>query len=195
MKKVLFSFAIAAVTAAFASCGNKSAASAESTDSTATEQTAQTEQKAEEQKPAEQKPQYEAEKFECDYFTADFPAGHKASLADKYGWKGNVFELKEDGTPKNTGTYVQLIHPSKETAADFIKKTSDTKYNKIPIKKWGSGTYEIGGEKFETWFKAGMIYFLREDTKNGGCYNFAIPEFAFEKQEIVMNVLKSVQFK
>ena len=152
----------------------------------ATSQAAEAEKKA---------PEYKAETIECDYFTAELPAGHKTELSDKYGWKGTVFEMKEDGTPKNSGSYVQLIHPTKETAADFIKKQSEVHGNIKPIEKYGTGTYEIGGEKFETWFKAGMVYFLREDTKNGGCYNFACPNFAFEKQEFVMDVFKSVKFK
>ena len=194
MKKAFFSFAIAAVAAvAMASCGNKSAANAEGQDSTAAE--AQTEQAEEPQKEEAKAPEFEAETFECDYFTAEFPAGHKAEVADQYGWRGIVFPLKEDGSQANSGTRVQLLHPAKETAAEFIKKASNVPNGMKPIEKYGNGTYEIGGEKFQTWFKAGMIYFLREDTKNGGCYNFAIPEFAFEKQELVMGVLNSIKLK
>ena len=140
-------------------------------------------------------PVYKAETIDCDYFTAQLPDGHKTEVSDKYGWRGTVFEMNEDGTPKNSGSYVQLIHPSKETAADFIKKHSEVRGNMKPIEKFGTGTYEIGGKTFETWFKAGMIYFLREDTKNGGCYNFACPNFAFEKQDFVMDVFKSIKFK
>ena len=192
MKKALFSFAIVAA-AVFVSCGNKSAANAEGQDSAAVAEE-QTEQKAE-QKEEAKAPEFEAETYECDYFTAEFPAGHKAEVADKYGWRGIVFPLKEDGSQANSGTRVQLLHPAKETAAEFIKKASNVPNGMKPIEKYGNGTYEIGGEKFQTWFKAGMIYFLREDTKNGGCYNFAIPEFAFEKQELVMGVLNSIKFK
>lgn len=188
MKKVLFSFTIAAVAAAMVSCGNKSAQNVESLDSTAAAE--QNEQKEE-----VKAPEFKAETYECDYFTAEFPAGHKAELADQYGWRGNVFPLNDDGTQKNSGTRVQLLHPAKETVAEFIKKLSNVPNGMKPIEKYGSGTYEIGGEKFQTWFKAGMIYFLREDKKNGGCYNFAIPEFAFEKQELVMGVLNSIKFK
>jgi len=193
MKKVLFSFAIAAVAVAFVSCGNKTAQNAEGQDSTAVAEE-QTEQKAE-AKAEPKEPEFKAETFECDYFTAEFPAGHKAEVADQYGWRGIVFPLKEDGSQANSGTRVQLLHPAKETAAEFIKKASNVPNGMKPIEKYGSGTYVIGGEKFQTWFKAGMIYFLREDTKNGGCYNFAIPEFAFEKQELVMGVLNSIKFK
>lgn len=50
MKKVLFSFAIAAVAAAFVSCGNKSAENAEGQDSAAVSEE-QTEQKVEEKAP------------------------------------------------------------------------------------------------------------------------------------------------
>ena len=192
MKKALFSFAIVAA-AVFVSCGNKSAANAEGQDSAAVAEE-QTEQKAE-QKEEAKAPEFEAETYECDYFTAEFPAGHKAEVADQYGWRGIVFPLKEDGSQANSGTRVQLLHPAKETAAEFIKKASNVPNGMKPIEKYGNGTYEIGGEKFQTWFKAGMIYFLREDTKNGGCYNFAIPEFAFEKQELVMGVLNSIKFK
>lgn len=193
MKKVFFSFAIAVVAVAFVSCGNKTAQNAEGQDSTAVAEE-QTEQKAE-AKAEPKEPEFKAETFECDYFTAEFPAGHKAEVADQYGWRGNVFPLKEDGTQANSGTRVQLLHPAKETAAEFIKKASNVPNGMKPIEKYGNGTYVIGGEKFQTWFKAGMIYFLREDTKNGGCYNFAIPEFAFEKQELVMGVLNSIKFK
>ena len=194
MKKAFFSFAIAAVAAvAMASCGNKSAANTEGQDSTAAE--AQTEQAEEPQKEEAKAPEFEAETFECDYFTAEFPAGHKAEVADQYGWRGIVFPLKEDGSQANSGTRVQLLHPAKETVAEFIKKANNVPNGMKGLEKYGNGSYEIGGEKFQTWFKAGMIYFLRDDAKNGGCFNFAIPEFAFEKQELVMGVLNSIKFK
>ena len=121
MKKALFSFAIVAA-AVFVSCGNKSAANAEGQDSAAVAEE-QTEQKAE-QKEEAKAPEFEAETYECDYFTAEFPAGHKAEVADQYGWRGIVFPLKEDGSQANSGTRVQLLHPAKETAAEFIKKAS-----------------------------------------------------------------------
>ena len=193
MKKLFFSVAIATVAVAFVSCGNKSAQNAEGQDSTTVAEE-QTEQKAE-AKAEPKEPEFKAETFECDYFTAEFPAGHKAEVADQYGWRGIVFPLKEDGTQANSGTRVQLLHPAKETVAEFIKKANNVPNGMKGLEKFGSGTYVIGGEKFQTWFKAGMVYFLREDTKNGGCYNFAIPEFAFEKQELVMGVLNSIKFK
>ena len=194
MKKVFFSFAVAAVAAVMVSCGNKSAQNAEAQEAEATGAEEQTEQVAE-SKAEPKEPEFKAETFECDYFTAEFPAGHKAEVADKYGWRGIVFPLKDDGSQANSGTRVQLLHPAKETVAEFIKKANNVPQGMKGLEKFGNGSYVIGGEKFQTWFKAGMVYFLRDDAKNGGCYNFAIPEFAFEKQELVMGVLNSIKFK
>lgn len=196
MKKVLFFACVAMMAAMVVSCGEKKKVlEGETVETDVTNKENPAAATADAEKAKVKAPEFKAETFECDYFTAEFPAGHKAEVADNYGWRGNVFPLNDDGTQANSGTYVQLIHPAKETVAEFIAKQSKVVGKIKPIEKYGTGTYEIGGKKFQTWFKAGMIYFLCEDTKNGGYYNFAVPNFAFEKQELVMGVLNSIKFK
>ena len=76
MKKVLFSFVVAAVAAVMVSCGNKSAQNAEAQEGEATEQAAEaTEEKAEEQKEV---PIDQLTELSSDKYTAKVPDGWKA---------------------------------------------------------------------------------------------------------------------
>lgn len=190
MKKVLFSFAIAAVAVAFVSCGNKTAQNAEGQDSTAVAEE-QTEQKAEAAAAPAEKP--EPKQFECNYYTCTLPAGRKVELEDQYGIRLEIFEVNEDGSMKGAPQRLELTHPS-ETYAELMKKWSDKKYYPAGYEKYGDGKYVIDGREFKTVSMAHQVYFI-SDLKEGGSLMFKMAEYAFEKFPLAKEMIDSIKFK
>ena len=77
MKKVLFSFAVAAVAAVMVSCGNKSAQTAEAQEAEATDQAAEA--------PAEEATEADPNTYEMEFFTYKMTETFKESSKPSYG--------------------------------------------------------------------------------------------------------------
>lgn len=136
----------------------------------------------------------EARQFECKYYTCMLPAGREVDLEDEYGIKLNVFELNDDGTKKGAHQRVELTHP-KETVAELMKKWGDPKYYPKGFEKYNGGKYTIDGREMTAIEMVGQVHLLMDTPADGGCIQFKVSKFSFEKAPLVQDLLKSIKFK
>lgn len=185
MKKVLFSFAVAAVAAVMVSCGNKSA------EATEAQAEAAAEDAAEAAAPAAEKP--EPKQFECKYYTCTLPAGRNVELEDEYGIRLEVFKVNEDGTMNGAPQRMELTNP-KESYAELMKKWSDKKFYPAGVEKYGDGKCTIDGREFKMVSMAHQVYLI-SDLKEGGSLMFKMAEYGYEKFPLCKELLNSIKFK
>ena len=198
MKKVLFSFAIAAVAAVMVSCGNKSAQNAEGQDSTAVAEE-QTEQKAEETDPIKKEYpnlQFEPLKIDGKYYAMTVYAEEgKCGIELKWNKDDTMSaSLKTFKDGKFQRNFPLRVDVTEGTVAEV--KKDNHKYTLDNIKE-DKGDVEINGQKMWNFVSdAGNIYFIADsNVEPGKVVILRAATYAYEQSEEVKKSFDTFKIK
>ena len=198
MKKVLFSFAIAAVAATMVSCGNKSAQNAEGQDSTAVAEE-QTEAAAEETDPIKKEYpnlQFEPLKIDGKYYAMTVYA-EEGKCGIDLSWNkddtmsASLKTFKDGKFQRNFPLRVDV----KDGSLDEVKKDNH-KYTLDNIKE-DKGDVEINGQKMWNFVSdAGNIYFIaNSNVEPGKVVILRAATYAYEQSEEVKKSFDTFKIK
>ena len=198
MKKVLFSFAIAAVAAVMVSCGNKSAQNAEGQDSTAVAEE-QTEAAAEDTDPIKKEYpnlQFEPLKIDGKYYAMTVYA-EEGKCGIDLSWNkddtmsASLKTFKDGKFQRNFPLRVDV----KDGSLDEVKKDNH-KYTLDNIKE-DKGDVEINGQKMWSFVSdAGNIYFIaNSNVEPGKVVILRAATYAYEQSEEVKKSFDTFKIK